>query len=125
MDDTPIFGRREDHPPAITRLSGLLTTETKAYIAALGAEIERLRETAHRLVSRSESVITTDAAGNRFQKVFEADLADLRNVLADEQKEVTPTKIDWSTEPNPHGYPSGDYKPPIACDAVGRPIKPR
>lgn len=47
-----------------------------------------------------------------------------RIVCGDEQSAPTKHKIDWSTEPNPNGYPSGDYKPPIGCDAVGRPIDP-
>ena len=44
-------------------------------------EIERLRAAGQVLVRRAESVIITDRAGNRFQKVFVVDLEALRAAL--------------------------------------------
>lgn len=68
----------------------------------------------------------------RREMPHQANLIDAHKVVADaldalralEQGAPTNHKIDWSTEPNPNGYPSGDYKPPTGCDTVGRPIDP-
>ncbi len=52
-------------------------TKRSAELRAANIEIERLRAAAHHLLARADSVIRTDAAGNRFRSVFDDDLRQL------------------------------------------------